>query len=150
MTEAATDNLTELMRGGGSGFASVLLAVWWFVVGLVASLLARALVKSKARFVMAILFMVVSVPVGWFLLMGGTEPAVHKYGEVFSALQFLLSESRSDYVQDTVLMTRYAIAHISLVILMGLSQYPFVLWINKGRPAIFKRIDRSVKNLEAA
>ncbi len=125
--EAATDNLTELMRAGGGAWTSLLLAGWWFLLGLAGSLLALAWAGVGRRSA-AVVFLLLSLPLGWWLLAWATEPSIHKYGKVFSAMQFLFSPDRDNYVHASVLMWRYAVAHLLLAVLIGLAQYPVLAW----------------------
>ena len=128
VSEAATDNLTELMRAGGGALASLLLAGWWFLLGLAGSLLALAWAGVVGRRSAAVVFLLLSLPLGWLLLAGGTEATIHKYGKVFSAMQFLFSPDRDAYVRSGVLMWRYAVAHWVLAVLIAMAQYPVLVW----------------------
>ncbi len=128
VSEAATDNLTELMRAGGGASASLLLAGWWFLLGLTGSLLALAWAGVVGRRSAAVVFLLLSLPLGWWLLAWGTEASIHKYGKVFSAMQFLFSPDRDAYVRPGVLIWRYAVAHLVLAVLIAMAQYPVLVW----------------------
>lgn len=125
---AATDNLTELMARGGDSISSVVLGLWIASLGLTTSLIVSHIVKRRPSYLIPCTILVCSIPVGYFLLAIGTEDVVHKYGKVFSAMQFLLSQDRTDLSSGVTLLLRYSIAHIGLIILMGISQYPFWEW----------------------
>jgi len=56
----------------------------------------------------------------------GTAPAIAKYGEVFSALQFLLSADRTQYAAGPALLARYVGAHVTAILVLALTQAP--LW----------------------
>lgn len=51
------------------------------------------------------------LPLGWALAQAGTESLLIKYGQAFSALQFLLSEDRAHYARGAALWLRFALAH---------------------------------------
>ena len=109
VTMAATDNLTELMRDGGSPWSSVLLACGLFFTGVAGSAIAAAVASTRKR----LGFVVVGgaaalLAYGAFVL--GSEPYIVKYGRVFSALQFLLSTDRDHYVSGGALLLRYVAA----------------------------------------
>jgi len=113
---AATDNLTELIRGGGSMGGAAAIAGWFLVVGGAASLASRALAMARAegasgRWGIAAAMAAVSFPVGYLLLTLGTADRIEKYGSTFSALQFLLSPDREHYASGTAIMALYALAH---------------------------------------
>ena len=120
---AATDNLTELMRDGGSLTASVLLSLAAVLSFLAGSLIAGSIANGRKRGVA--LALAVASSVGAFVLLNaGTEPALLKYGKVFSALQFLLSPDRAHYVGQGELIARYALAQLLLVGAVVLLQLP--------------------------
>jgi hypothetical protein len=110
---ATTDNLTELMSGGGT---------WWSSVGLLgyavlcataaASLLAGLLARPGRALVRSLAWVAVTVVAGYGLVSVATEPALFKYGQVFSALQFLLSTDRSAYASGNELLLRFAAVHV--------------------------------------
>ena len=52
------------------------------------------------------------------------EPYVVKYGKVFSAIQFLLSPDREDYVLGSDLVIRFVLMQLGLLLVMGLAFYP--------------------------
>lgn len=113
VTQAATDNLTELMRGGGSITTTGLLgaaAVLTFASGSLVS----ASIAFKQRHLTGLALATAFAIAAYALYQAGTEPAIVKYGKVFSATQFLLSPDRSRYVTDGELLLRYAIAYLSL------------------------------------
>jgi len=114
VSQAATDNLTELMRDGGSPLTSVLLAVGlWFAFAAASAVAASWAWRCRQRVSLA--FALLSVFVVYGLVVAGTEPALVKYGKVFSALQFMLSPDRASYVGTGELILRYAVAYALLV-----------------------------------
>jgi glucan phosphoethanolaminetransferase (alkaline phosphatase superfamily) len=128
VNQAATDNLTELMARGGDALSSLFLGLWIACLGLTTSLLVTHSVRRKLTNVIPLVTLLCSIPVGYFLLIFGTEDVVHKYGKVFSAMQFLLSQDRTNMASGFNLFLRYSIAHMCLIILIGISQYPFWEW----------------------
>jgi hypothetical protein len=131
VTCAATDNLIELMAGGGGPGASFWIGAW--LAGLGAGATALALLPTAGvRRGTALLLAAASAPFGWMALSMGTAPVIEKYGSVFSAMQFLLSSGRDRYTSGTDLLVRYAIAHASALVALALAQAP--VWI-AGRRA---------------
>lgn len=109
VTWAATDNLTELMAGGGSFLTSSALASAWFLTCLTASAISAAFCSPKrvgVLFALAISAALGAAALFWF----GTEHVIVKYDRVFSAFQFLLSTDRQHYVQGHVVWLRYGVA----------------------------------------
>lgn len=138
---ADTDNLTELIRGGGDFPYAMLLVAGVYLASLSATMLASLL--ARPGHIPAKLFLIVaatssSVACLWF----GSEPMILKYGKVFSAWQFLLSPDRNNYIVGHQLWLRFAAVFISYIVLVALLHYP--LWIN-GASSILR--PRSGRNL---
>ncbi len=127
VVNAATDNLTELMRAGGGLSSSFWLAAW--LVALAAGGSAIAMLPGRGtRRGTALLLAASSIPFGWMAVSLGTSPAIAKYGAVFSALQFLLSPDRSHYVVGSRLVARYVVAHAAGLAVLALTQMPIWIW----------------------
>jgi hypothetical protein len=112
--QAATDNLVELMRGGGSAAASAWLALAIAAAGACAGALACLAVDRRRRGLMLGLALVTAAAATGALV-AGLEPLLIKYGKAFSALQFILSASRDAYAAGTELALRYVAAFAALV-----------------------------------
>lgn len=132
--KAATDNLTELMASGGTLLSSLLAVVFLFIIIFTGSQLA-VLTTQLSRHLRMIVFTscVLLYPVAFLSISGATEKAVAKYGKVFSALQFLLSPDRDNYVAFPELLIRYAVAHTGAVLLIALLQVPIWRWVSKNK-----------------
>lgn len=134
---AATDNLTELMRDDGSIVAGGWLALYLLVIGLAGAVASRWLARCCVMPWGWMMFIVAgSLPLGYMLFNAATEPMIVKYGQVFSAMQFLFSQDRSHYANGIHLLLRYAVFQIGLTALVMLTQYPF--WRNRvdAAPAV--------------
>ena len=107
---AVTDNITELMRDGGSFFASSLLAAGILLAFLGGTALGAALV-DPARRGWLLLLALLSAPLAASCFLLGLEPVLVKYGKVFSAAQFLLSPDREHYLSHSTLLIRYILVH---------------------------------------
>jgi VanZ family protein len=130
VVKAGTDNLTELMAGGGGLAASSWIAAW--LLALAAGGAGLAMIPAPdTRRGTAVLLAAGSVPFGWMALSLGLAPAIAKYGAVLSALQFLLSPDRSHYVVGGGLATRYVAAHVGGLAAASLTQLP--LWAGAWR-----------------
>jgi glycopeptide antibiotics resistance protein len=121
---ASTDNLTELMAGGGSILACAWLALWILILATSASL-AAAMTRGRANPIAAIVVVGGGVALGWWALSLGTVHHLEKYGATFSAMQFLFSADREHYATGRALQIRYAIAHAGVVVAAALVQMPF-------------------------
>jgi VanZ family protein len=114
---ASTDNLLELIANHRqSGFGGGV-----FLYGLLALMCASAALLTKRwlrPWAAPIAWAVVplAVPVGWWLLTHGLEPAVHKYGLVFSGWQFLLGPDRNQPLFEAVLFWRWAAVQLGVVL----------------------------------
>ncbi|HET9950943.1 MAG TPA: VanZ family protein [Candidatus Eisenbacteria bacterium] len=121
---ASTDNLTELMAGGGSLLACFWLAIWILNLGASASIVA-AVMRRRANLVAAVVLAAGGVAFGWMALTLGSANQIDKYGASFSAMQFLFSTDRNHYSSGADLLTRYVIAHVGVVLMAALVQMPF-------------------------
>jgi glycopeptide antibiotics resistance protein len=118
---AATDNLTELMRDGGSFLSSSLLATGLLLVFLSGTALGTVLaVPSRRRQLLIVALM--AVPLASICFLAGLEPILVKYGKVFSAMQFLLSPDREHYLPQSNLQIHYALAHSLIVATIAILQ----------------------------
>ncbi|MCZ8174269.1 MAG: VanZ family protein [Burkholderiaceae bacterium] len=129
---AGTDNLVELMRGGGGVGASLALAAGWGALATAGTALAAALAAGAApagaprpwrRGPLLVLGVLAGLAAP-ALLAAGLEPTLFKYGQLFSAAQFLLSAGRDAYVQGPELVLRAAVALAGAVALVALLQWP--------------------------
>jgi hypothetical protein len=115
---ANTDNLTELMAGGGGWSTSLTLLALPAVMGLGAAQLRRP--GAMRSIGIAVLVMSLAA----LLLHLGTETMIVKYGQAFSTLQFLLSSDRAHYANGAVLGGR-----LVLVLGLGLALSTLAGWI---------------------
>ncbi|MFN9746494.1 MAG: VanZ family protein [Betaproteobacteria bacterium] len=132
VTGAGTDNLVELMRGGGSVGASLALAAGWGALATAGTALAALLAAGAApaagprpwRRGPLLVLGVLAGRAAPALLAAGLEPSQFKYGQLFSAAQFLLSAGRDAYAQGPELVLRAAVALAGAVALVALLQWP--------------------------
>lgn len=129
VSHAATDNLTELMRGGGDFPYAMLLVAGVFLASLSATLLSSLLARPShipAKLFLVIAAAMSSVACLWF----AAEPMILKYGKVFSAWQFLLSPDRNNYIAGPQLWLRFAAVFTAYIVMVALLHYPF--WKNSA------------------
>ncbi len=100
---SSTDNLNELIGGHGH-ILYFLLLLLPFNALFVVHALRRPRVGTAAA---TMLVLAVSLPVGWLLFKNGLNPAVTKYGQVFSGVDFLLGPDREELLPETTLMFRW-------------------------------------------
>ena len=124
VTQAATDNLTELMADSASFGAFMLLVSYLLVIGVTGSLLASLRSNaSPTRVGIGLAVLAVSLALGYLLLWAGTESMIDKLQKPFSALQSLLSTDRTRYAVGFDLWTRFAVAHLAAVCATAMTQY---------------------------
>lgn len=121
---AGTDNLVELLRGEGGlvSFGAVVLAA--ISLAFAGSTLSRLLVRAPITpwgAAWRLLAGIVSASVWLFV---GLNPRLEKYGQTFSAIQFLLSPDRDHYVSGGALLLRLAVALIAGTAVIAVAQYP--------------------------
>ena len=142
---AATDNLTELMRGGGEFPYAILLAAGVFLASLSATLLASLLAQGQhvsAKLFLVLVATISSVAFLWF----ASEPMILKYGKVFSAWQFLLSPDRNNYIVGQQLWLHFAVVFTGYIVLVALLHYPF--W-KSCTPSVLQRRSGSRREARA-
>jgi glycopeptide antibiotics resistance protein len=115
--EASTDNLTELVRGSGSLAGTLALFAWLWLTALIAYVLVQA-VQHRLGAGLVVPALLFGTGLGLLLLWVGFEPRLEKYGAEFSALQFLLSPDRSQYVQGLPLAGRALLMQLAITGLM--------------------------------
>lgn len=111
---ACTDNVIELLRGEGNLAAVTAISAFLSLLGLTAGAISLAVIRAtEGRWMPsagASIILVLSVPLGWVLLLVATTPALTKYGQTFAAREFLLGPDRTQHLGDRVLFLRFALA----------------------------------------
>lgn len=121
---AATDNITELLAWDGHPLSGVMLGGAILVLGINAAFISRAVAFRSRKLIHGAFITLVSVMACYVLVYSGLAAEVTKYGQTFSALQFLLSPSRADYVSGLDLAIRYTIFHSFIIVLVAIIQFP--------------------------
>lgn len=118
---AATDNLVELIATPRPlAFAALCGALWllFFAAALLAS--PRPASTRFGRPVVVAL----SLPLAALLVHFGLADEIDKYGQRFSALQFLLSADRQNYAAPAYIWLRYAGVHVLVIAGLAFIQWP--------------------------
>jgi len=118
---AATDNLTELIAVP-QPLAFAALCAWLYSLFLAAALLASPAGAALRRTRWIVL--AVSLPLAIGLLQLGLAGEIDKYGQRFSALQFLLSSDRQHYAALPVIWLRYSALHMLVIAALAFIQWP--------------------------
>jgi hypothetical protein len=126
---AATDNLVELMASNGSLGAFLLIGLSIMGVALGGMKGALALIPGTRRRMQAAAWVLGASILTYGALYLGTEQIIVKYNQVFSALQFLLSSSRTELAGPGELLIRYATLYCFLIATIIMVQYPLWRWI---------------------
>jgi hypothetical protein len=122
---AATDNISVLLRGGGGLLSWMAVWLWLLLIAFGASLLAERLAGVLTSTPAALFALVLLLPLTYGALVVATEPLVLGPDSDLSALEFLLSTSRTQYLfGDIELFVRYVIAYVAVVVLFTFAQYP--------------------------
>jgi len=130
VTQAATDNLIELFMDEGLSFSIIGIFLYMWLFSFSGTMLSAYLVFHQIRlFLWTICISLISFPLGYMFLDWAMEPVIFKYGQVFSALQFLLSPDRSHYLNPDQLFISFCWLNFILIILVCVAQIPF--WLDK-------------------
>ena len=122
VAQAGTDNLTELIASPRP-LAFAALCAWLFSLFCVAAWIASP--ASLAQRVLRSVSVVVSLSLAVVLLKFGLASEIDKYGQQFSAMQFLLSTDRQHYASQTVIWLRYSVFHILATTALSFLQWPY-------------------------
>jgi glycopeptide antibiotics resistance protein len=122
VAQAATDNLTELIATP-QPLAFAALCLWLYTLFLAAALLSSP-VSSTYRVVQWVV-VVLSLPLAVLFLHIGLANDIEKYGQQFSALQFLLSTDRQHYASQSVIWLRYSVLHMLAIGALAFIQWPY-------------------------
>jgi hypothetical protein len=116
---AATDNLVELLRDDGRTLAVASVPLISVLLGLTSMVMARGLEAAMNRtfrpLVMAVVVLVCGIPVTWQMFVAATNPRLEKYGQIFSARQFLFSPDREHYLDDAAIFVQFALAQLLVI-----------------------------------
>ncbi len=121
VVEAATDNLVELIASPSLP-AWLALSGWLYLLFLAAALLASPLRPAERLWAWVVVGL--SLPLGGLLLHLGLAGDIDKYGQHFSALQFLLSRDRQHYASPAAVWLRYAGLHVLVIVALAFLQWP--------------------------
>jgi len=119
IAQAATDNLIELIATP-QPLAFAALCAWLYTLFLAAALLVSPATQRTAR----LAGVLVSLPLAALFLHLGLAGEIDKYGQQFSALQFLLSTDRQHYSTQPVIWLRYGAAHVLVIAALAFLQWP--------------------------
>ncbi|MCE9589656.1 MAG: VanZ family protein [Planctomycetes bacterium] len=128
VTWACTDNITELLAGGGDP-ANGLTVAWpgemWLALTialLTANATLVAVLAARRRIGPVIAVAVATLPaavVGFLMFNLGTVHSFHKYDVTFSAAQFLLGANRSARLSDASLLARWCVLYYGVVTVLA-------------------------------
>lgn len=119
VVKACTDNITELLARNAALSSWLALAAGLLALGLASAALNRVVTRSSSRWGLDCVIAALAGAGGGMCLWLALAPRIEKYGATFSALQFLLSPDRSNYLPDAELYPRFGI--LVAVLVAGLS-----------------------------
>ena len=133
VVQACTDNIIELLPNAGYsvmvfGLAAYVIMMSYLGLGFAYGV-RRFGISGWIRFIVC---MVVSLPMGYFLVSMGLSDSIHKYDKTFSALQFLLSPDREHYLGEGLIFLRFAVVHFGVIGLIGVTQASELLLDDKN------------------
>jgi VanZ family protein len=125
--EAATDNIVELLAWnagpGAALLAGLVITTIFFAATRTHGIFSTASSGSWAR---SMAWVLVSFPLGYWLLQMATDPVVVKYDKVFSGMQFILSSDREHYAQGGALFVRYLVFHLFFLSASAIARWLFL------------------------
>jgi hypothetical protein len=119
IVQADTDNLVELLATP-QPLAFTALCAWLYILFIAAALLASPAVHRATQ----LTGVLVSLPLAALFLHLGLAGEIDKYGQQFSALQFLLSTNRQHYATLPAIWLRYGALHMLVIAVLAFIQWP--------------------------
>jgi hypothetical protein len=125
VVNAATDNITVLLRSAAGPLAWLGFALWLLSLAFAASVVAER-AADLLKGTLATLFAVaIFLPLSFGILFSSLEQQIGGPQSTLSALDFLLSARRTDYgLGNGQLLLRYSLAYLATILLLACSQYP--------------------------
>jgi VanZ family protein len=119
VVQAGTDNVTELLNNNGYSFKLVYIIVYLFMlIALSFRWLPQYVPSNNVPLSLLIVSTLASGAAGYALIEAGLQSLVFKYGQVFSALQFLLSPSRDQLLSENYLIGIFIGIHFMLMLVI--------------------------------
>lgn len=128
VVQADTDNLVELMAAP-KPVAFAAMCAWLYILFLAAALIASP--ATAAQRGLRLIGALISLPLAALFLHFGLAGNISKYGQQFSAMQFLLSTDRQHYAAMPVIWLRYSALHSLVIATLAFIQWPH---FRAGRP----------------
>lgn len=120
VAQAATDNLIELIATPRP-LAFAALCAWLYTLFLAAALIVSPAAQRTAR----LAGVLVSLPLAALFLHLGLASEIDKYGQRFTAMQFLLSTDRQHYSAMPTIWLRYGALHVLVIAVLAFLQWPY-------------------------
>ena len=143
VTWADTDNLVELMGDHASFSAASAMAAGLLMACLAGTALSAAAVRGCPKRWRLLGVSVFSAGTATLLFWAGAEHLIVKYGQAFSAFQFLLSSDREHYAHGLNLALRYALAFAGVT--GGLAMVQWMGWRDWLRQDLARAMARRAK-----
>ena len=132
--EASTDNLVELMADNGSVGAFFLISLAITIITFAGTKAGLAFVLRGKNIIRTAIWILMAGLLTYLALYFGLEQVIIKYGQVFSAMQFLLSTDRAQLAGPGELLLRYAVIYFGTVIAIVMVQNPIWHWFTRLLP----------------
>jgi peptidoglycan/LPS O-acetylase OafA/YrhL len=116
VVKAGTDNIIELLPNNGYSFKLL------YLLGYLILLITLSLCWIKdnrprdlwSRLTL-LLLSILSMPIGYFMVKNGLQSLILKYDMAFSALQFLMSSSRSKLLEEQQIFQYFMVLHVTIM-----------------------------------
>ena len=132
--EASTDNLVELMAGNGSILAFCLISLAITIITFAGTKAGLAFVLREVDMMRLAIWILMSGLLAYLALYLGLEQVIIKYGQVFSAMQFLLSTDRAQLAGQGELLLRYTVVYFGMIVAIAIVQNPIWQWLARLLP----------------
>lgn len=109
---SSTDNLNELIARDAAWGLGGGLYLYLLLLLLAVNVVLVATVRRGHGWVLRGVVTLLALPVSWWLFTHGLDPAVEKYGQVFSGAQFLLGPDRTQTLSTAALFGRWVALYL--------------------------------------
>ncbi len=111
---SSTDNINELLARDAAFGLGGGVYLYALLVLISANIAINAFVARARTLIVAAMFTIAACVVSWWLLNRGLDPAIEKYGKIFSGAQFLLGPDRATPLPEVTLWLRWSGLYVAL------------------------------------
>lgn len=115
-----TDNITELLNLNSPIVFRISFLSFFLFCGLAVQQIGTTLTRPNIiKYLRTFLLLAIGIPICWKLILSIFESEVHKYGYIYSGVQFFLSPSREEILSMDTIYLKFVPVYLLFTLLMG-------------------------------